>query len=117
MCVQPIVSTSLTPLPAHRDLVCGKDNVTYTNPCKAECVGVEIDYTGECVAPDPCELCTDELDPVCGRDGKNYRNPCRAQCKGVKIDYTGRCVKLQGEAVCGAGDTGYNSDAAVDVQE
>jgi hypothetical protein len=66
--------------------VCGEDDVTYNNPCLADCVGVKY-------KPGACKkmcLCTMEYNPVCGSDGQTYANPCGAKC--AEVEFTmGKC--------------------------
>lgn len=47
--------------PALYDPVCGVDGITYTNSCKADVAGVEIDYYSACgtVTPTPTETATE----------------------------------------------------------
>lgn len=67
--------------------VCGIDGETYKNSCTAFCVGVDIDYPGECEC-----VCTLQWDPVCGVDGNTYGNACAAGCADVAISYAGNCT-------------------------
>lgn len=69
--------------------VCGIDGRTYRNPSEANCLGIDIDYEGDCNGD--C-LCTALYDPVCGADGKTYSNICYANCAKVTFVHKGECA-------------------------
>lgn len=85
---------------------CGKDGLTYGNPCLlevAQCRHPELTlaYIGMChndQQPKDCDniVCTREFDPQCGSDGRTYSNRCvlwAEQCKKVSLHlaYHGKC--------------------------
>ena len=71
--------------------VCGKDNVSYSNKCVANCARVEVECHGEC----PCKRskceCSDEFRPVCGDNNIQYHNRCEAMCRNVQVRCNGNC--------------------------
>jgi hypothetical protein len=69
--------------------VCGVDNKTYTNKCRAKIAGVEIAYDGVCNNSN--NNCTN-IGPVCGVDNKTYENSCDAK---VEILHKGECVSIK----------------------
>jgi putative hemolysin len=73
--------------------MCGKDGVTYGNPCFAQKAGAEVAYAGECKKPQACTL---EYAPVCGKDGKTYGNACAARVANVIVAYVGECAPIDG---------------------
>ena len=81
--------------------VCGTDNITYENACKARCKAINIQYKGRCLnsnaaqaRPNPCN-CPASGAPVCGTDGRTYANSCSANCKKIRIYMRGACAVLR----------------------
>jgi coxsackievirus/adenovirus receptor len=66
--------------------VCGIDNKTYVNKCRANVAGVEIAYDGVC-NNNSNNNCIN-IGPVCGVDNKTYDNSCDAK---VEILHNGQC--------------------------
>jgi coxsackievirus/adenovirus receptor len=66
--------------------VCGVDNKTYVNKCRAKVAGVEIAYDGVCKNTDNSKCVN--IGYVCGVDNKTYENSCDAK---VEILHNGRC--------------------------
>lgn len=101
--------------------VCGCDDTTYVNACRAYAAGVDIAYRGRCRQTSTCDgetcsgreycnypddncgsgqsgscrmrptLCPGRRSPVCGCDGRTYKNGCIARKKGVDVEHTGPC--------------------------
>ena len=73
--------------------VCGADNNSYQNACKARCKGVSIAYKGKCLTNNHTNKCGCQAggNPVCGRDGRTYSNACEARCKKIGILYNSGC--------------------------
>ncbi|XP_062600249.1 serine protease inhibitor dipetalogastin-like [Saccostrea cucullata] len=68
--------------------VCGKDNKTYSNACRARAAGVPIASQGKCkVCP-----CQKIMKPVCGVNEVTYDNECLANCAGVTF-FPGPCKR------------------------
>jgi hypothetical protein len=65
--------------------VCGKDNKTYVNKCRAKLAGIEIAYEGTC-NKSTNNHCTNS-GYVCGVDNKTYNN-CDAN---IEILHNGNC--------------------------
>jgi hypothetical protein len=108
--------------------VCGCDNRTYDNECKAAQAKVPLFATGDCPCGGsdntPCEpgrfcslmsgaclnpaaegtckpkptTCPDVSSPVCGCDGITYDNTCLASKAGVSVVGTGECKSIDGGA-------------------
>jgi hypothetical protein len=81
--------------------VCGNDNVTYSNSCEAEKVGIMSYTLGACFVENETITLIPECDtifnPVCGNNGVTYSNSCEAEKEGI-IEYSlGRCVVLEKE--------------------
>ncbi len=98
---------------------CGCDGQTYSHPCEAARVGVNVDYLGVCggicysnpdcpLVNEYCQKTFGDCDgvgqcesnqvtcdtiywPVCGCDGLSYPNECNAVQVGVNADYPGVC--------------------------
>lgn len=82
------------------DPVCGCDDKTYGNACKAEASGINNYAKGVCETKECKELdfppqypCTAQFDPVCGCNKKTYPNSCEAERVGIKNYTKGECVK------------------------
>lgn len=73
--------------------VCGVDDRTYDNTCRAREAGVEIAYGGACLTCE--ERCPSDgmVVPACGQDGITYPSACHARCARVSILYLGECQK------------------------
>ncbi|XP_055353678.1 ovomucoid-like [Paramacrobiotus metropolitanus] len=71
--------------------VCGRNGVTYSSKCYADCLGGGVAYSGACRKNTKAILCTLEYAPVCGADGVTYSNDCHARTVGVAVLYRGEC--------------------------
>lgn len=75
--------------------VCGADDNSYDNACKARCNGVAIKYKGKCLGGSSgsnMNGCSSNVDPVCGRDGRTYANECEAKAKKIATMHRGACA-------------------------
>jgi hypothetical protein len=68
--------------------VCGSNEVTYNNDCRAECAGVTDYSDGPC--QEDCQ-CIAVYEPVCGSNGLTYSNSCHAACVGITTYSDGAC--------------------------
>ncbi|MBI1839117.1 MAG: hypothetical protein HYR95_02400 [Candidatus Colwellbacteria bacterium] len=82
--------------------VCGVDERTYGNECKARVANVRVRYKGECRAKEESrvekpkeegKLCTQVYDPVCGADDRTYSNSCFADIARIQVKHRGECGK------------------------
>lgn len=89
----PAVHCSVKQCGFDKESVCGFDNVTYWNPCIAECNQV-FDYEeGECNGPPSCnDECSDVNQTVCSLNQTQYLNPCTAVCSGQTQFRLGECL-------------------------
>lgn len=87
--------------------VCGCNDVTYSNSCKAEADGISNYVNGACKtnksfnnisAPNDCVgkptlgvACPAVYDPVCGCNDVTYSNSCEASIAGVSSYVKGAC--------------------------
>ena len=76
-----------------KDLVCGKNGVTFSSPCEAKCQNAPIKCVGRCPCPISNPNCptTFNLDPVCGTNGGTYDNDSEAACDKIDVACRGRC--------------------------
>eukprot|EP00397_Hematodinium_sp_SG-2012_P000246 GEMP01000246.1.p1 GENE.GEMP01000246.1~~GEMP01000246.1.p1 ORF type:complete len:2245 (+),score=301.48 GEMP01000246.1:684-7418(+) len=67
--------------------VCGSDNTTYDNRCKAECSGTLVNHTGECGIEPPTNCTEWNVDAfvVCGSDQRTYLDTCWASEANVTV--------------------------------
>ncbi|GAX78250.1 hypothetical protein CEUSTIGMA_g5692.t1 [Chlamydomonas eustigma] len=70
--------------------VCANSD-TFPNACEAKCLGLEIQYEGECELPSHCLNCSESYAPVCGSDKITYLNTCVAECSRVSVVRQGVC--------------------------
>ena len=93
--------------------MCGSDNVTYSNSCKAKSNRI-IEYTeGKCKKNCNCPLLF-APEPTCGLDNKTYGSRCEAKCRSKGIKYNGPCNKPQFcieiyKPVCGSDNVTYSN--------
>jgi hypothetical protein len=80
--------------------MCGKDGVTYGNPCMMSGAAVEMAHEGACTEADIPTVCTLEYAPVCGSDGKTYGNFCNLQASDAMFLFSGACEDNQAKLTC-----------------
>lgn len=101
-CIDPAQRQPDAACPMNYNPVCGCNNKTYSNECKAKIDGVQRWTKGACggkAVADDCidpskrsmRPCTDEYKPVCGCDGKTYSNECAAEVNGLTSWTKGAC--------------------------
>ncbi|KAL6748959.1 hypothetical protein V8C86DRAFT_3032443 [Haematococcus lacustris] len=116
--------------------VCGSNNATYSNACKAGCAGIKNYTNGPCEgsfvasrlpalelpvnasSSVACNCSTNGTNAVCGSDGITFASTCFAGCSNVTVVSQGPCPKGDSgkrlcacpriyQPVCGAGLVTY----------
>jgi coxsackievirus/adenovirus receptor len=71
--------------------VCGENGQTYPNECHAECVNIEVDYTGECRT----------LPPECPSDEARYYGDSPNECAGLEFTCPEGSIRFSNDCGCG----------------
>jgi hypothetical protein len=97
--------------------VCGCDNSTYSNACKASSAGINIMHTGDCLSYDPVLKCTsiggESLDCLDGTFCKVLEGTCLTSSNSNAYGYctpiTTSCEEIYAP-VCGCDNVTYNNE-------
>jgi hypothetical protein len=95
--------------------VCGVNNITYNNLCKAEKINIKILYNRACdkiienvyqntiisnsqILPntkEPIADCSSNIDYVCGVNNITYNNTCKAEKINIEVLHKGKCNTIE----------------------